>query len=119
VWPRGFELLLGVWMTASPWIFGHAEMTPRMWAEIGAGMAVILFSLVSFLRSFSWAHYLTGIAGVWMIGFGYFGSPRPGPPAAQNEIIAGLFLLMLFFLPNEVSLPPKSWRTLLGIDHPS
>jgi hypothetical protein len=108
------ELFLGCWLVISPWVFGHAGLSDRMWNDVAAGLGVIAFSIASFWRPVSWAHYVTGIASLWLICFGYFASPRPGPPAAQNEIVTGILLSILFFLPNEASLPPESWRETFG-----
>ena len=47
---------------------------------------------------------------LWLTGHGYFSAVRPGPPAAQNEIMVGLMLLVLAIIPNEASEPPVPWR---------
>ena len=42
-----------------------------------------------------WAHLMTAVLAVALGALGYFGSDRPGPPAAQNEITIGMLLLLL------------------------
>jgi hypothetical protein len=111
MWPRIAELLVGLWCIVSPWLFGHAGTdSVRMWNDVGAGVALVVLSMASYRHSTSWAHFLSGLVAVWLIGSGYFGAERPGPPANQNEIVTGLLVLLLFFLPNEAGLPPESWR---------
>ena len=118
MWPRIIELLIGIWLVISAWLFSAAEGEMRMWSDFSAGLAVILFSVASFWHRSSSAHYLTGIAALWLTCFGYFGSQDPRPPSAQNEIITGLMLLMFFFLPNDVNAPPASWREVLRVNRP-
>jgi hypothetical protein len=58
------------------------------------------------------AHLLNILVALWLLGFGYFGFGEPAPPAAQNNIVVGLILLMLAIIPSEATLPPKGWREL-------
>jgi hypothetical protein len=44
----------------------------------------------------------------WLAGHGYVSAVRPGPPAAQNEIMVGLLLLLFAILPNDVNRPPST-----------
>ena len=99
--------MLGVWLALSPFIFAAG---PRSSELMICGGVVIALALASFWRPVEWAHLLIGAVALWLIGSGYFTQPRPGPPAAQNEIVSGLLLMMLFIVPNEATEPPKSWR---------
>jgi hypothetical protein len=107
VWPRIFESLLGAWLTASASLFGATTA-----AQPIAGAAVIAFSMLSLVRRTAWMHWFTGVAALWIGGIPYFTVPRPGPPAAQNEIVIALLLLMTFLLPTWVTSPPESWKRL-------
>lgn len=111
MWPRVVELMLGLWLAASPFIFRHPGDQVMLWVnDLGGALAVVTFSLASFWKPAQWAHWLTGLVALWLVGFAYFGFDRPGPAGAQNEITVGLLLLMMFFLPNEANLPPEEWR---------
>jgi hypothetical protein len=115
MWPRVLEFALGAWLAVSPFVFRHPAGEWRFWAtDLGGSFAVVLFTLLSFWRPTERAHFLTGLVALWLVGFGYFGFERPGPPAAQNDIATGVLLLLLFFLPNETNLPPQAWREFYG-----
>ena len=110
MWPRVVECMLGCWLAISPFIFATGGGWERAFELLVCGTAVIVLSLVSFWRPLGWTHFLVGPVAIWLFASGYFAAPRPGPPAAQNEIVVALLLLMLFLIPNEASEPPLSWR---------
>ena len=111
MWPRLTELLLGAWLVLTPVIFAGTErvdaFAPR---DVGAGVAVIILSFLSFWRRAAWAHLVTAVVALALGLAGYFSGARPGPPAAQNEITIALALLLLAIIPNEATQPPRPWR---------
>lgn len=111
MWPRVVELMLGVWLVISPFVFrGTPELDRYVANDIACGTLVIVASLFCFWHPARRAHLVTLAISVWLAGYGYFSAPRPGPPAAQNEIIVGLLLLLFAILPSEATRPPESWR---------
>lgn len=112
MWPRIVELMLGLWLAASPFIFGHDSSEPGYWcADFAAAMIVVVCSLLSYWEPTRHAHLGTVLVGLGLIGFGFL-VPAPAPAAAQNEIIVGLILAMLAIIPNEASEPPRQWREI-------
>lgn len=111
MWPRVSELFLGGWLMVSPLVFrATAGAESFVGRDLIVGMVVVLLSLMSFWRRPARAHLLTAVLSVGLWGMAYFGWPRPGPPAAQNEIATALFLLMLAIIPNNANRPPVEWR---------
>jgi hypothetical protein len=111
MWPRVVELMLGVWLVLSPWIFrGTASIEAFAPVDIGVGGAVIVLSLLSFWRRTEWAHLVTAGLAAWMGLVAYFAWPRPGPPGAQNELTLAMLLVMFAIMPNEANTPPRPWR---------
>jgi SPW repeat len=110
MWPRYLEMLVGGWLIASPWIFGHSGGGWFFMNDLPCGTAVILLAILSFFRPTRRAHIGIGGVALWLGGSAYFLFERPGPPAAQNEITIALLLVTLFLLPNQASLPPQPWR---------
>lgn len=112
MWPRVVELMLGVWLTIAGLVFrGTPAIENYAWVDATAGSLVILLSLVSFWRPLRRAHLGTLGVAVVLACYGYFSAPRPGPPAAQNEIATGLLLLLFAIIPSEASRPPDAWRS--------
>ncbi len=111
MWARTVEVMLGLWLAASPFIFSHSPDQPRLWwNDFGSAFLIITISLLSFWSRTTRAHLLNILVAVWLVGFGYFGFGDPPPPAAQNDFVVGLILLMLAIIPSEATLPPQGWR---------
>lgn len=111
MWPRVVELMLGIWLAISPFVFrGTPEVREYAVNDAITGSLVVVVSLSCFWRPMRRAHLATLALGVWLAAFGYFSAERPGPPAAQNDIVVGLLLLVFAILPSEATLPPVPWR---------
>jgi hypothetical protein len=103
--------MVGFWLCMSPFVFrGTPEIERFQRADLAMGAAVVVLALLSFWRRTAWAHLVTAVLA---FGFGvraYIGFDRPGPPAAQNDLIAALVLVLLAIIPNDCDQPPRPWR---------
>ena len=61
------------------------------------------------------AHLATVAVALWLIAFGYLAGGVAAPPWAQNDVIAGLVLLMLAIVPTRALDPPPAWRPGPGL----
>jgi hypothetical protein len=110
VWPRVIELMLGAWLVVSPFVFrGTPHLAEYAINDVVSGGLVILFSLAAFWRPLRRANIATLAMGLWLVSYGYFSAPRPGPPAAQNDLVIGLLLLVFAILPSHTNQPPETW----------
>lgn len=111
MWPRVIELALGCWLVLSPFIFrGTATAGDYAINDVICGALAVILSLLSFWSPARRAHLVTLALGMWLALFGYFSAERPGPPAAQNDLVVGLLLVILAIIPTEASEPPVPWR---------
>ena len=110
MWGRYVEILLALWLIASPWVLPAREPAWRHTNEVICGIAVIVFAVASFFHPTRWAHLLTGGVALWLGASTYFLETRPGPPGAQNDITLAYLLIMMFLIPNKASTPPTPWR---------
>lgn len=112
MWPRVVEMLLGVWLLLSPFIFGHwqAGDTGLYASDFACAAAVILLALLSFAPRLGHAHLLNIAVAIWLMAWGYLGGGHPAAPGCQNAILLGLILILLAIMPNEASQPPTAWR---------
>ncbi|REK18784.1 MAG: hypothetical protein DWQ37_02975 [Planctomycetota bacterium] len=110
MWARVTEFMLGVWLAISPFVFEHAEDNVLLWAsDLGCATLVATFACLSYWRPTRYAHLLTLVIAVWLVGFGRFGAASPPPPGMQNDIVVGLLLMMFAIVPNNASQPPPAW----------
>ena len=109
MWPRVVEVMLGAWLVITPFVFRGTEGIDRYAANaVISGTIIIVASLMAFWRRAGWMCYVTLAASLWVAAHGYVAAVRPGPPAAQNEIMVGLLLLLFAILPNDVNRPPST-----------
>lgn len=40
-----FQLVLGVWVFASPWVLGFYEINLALWSNLIAGIAIVILNL--------------------------------------------------------------------------
>lgn len=111
MWARVVELMLGAWLVISPFVFrGTPGVDDYFVNDLICGSLAGLFALLSFWRPTRRAHLATLALGAWLALFGYFSADRPGPPAAQNDLVIGLLLIVFAVVPTEASRPPIPWR---------
>lgn len=117
MWARIVECMLGCWFLVSPFVFGHSSRQTALWInDLAAGATLIVLSLASYGKLTAWAHWLLIPLGAWLVVFGRVLHPMPLQPAAQNQVVVGLLLLMFAIIPNEASLPPHAWRSASSTD---
>jgi hypothetical protein len=116
MWGRIVEMMLGLWLVVSPFIFGHYPADRPLWLnDLICGAAIFLLAALSFwtlpfCRVLRYAHVDILAVGGWLIGFGYFHGGYPASPGYQNDILLGLTVILLAIIPNQASQPPPSWR---------
>ena len=111
MWPRVIEGMLGCWMLVTPFVFrGTASIDDYAANALVTGGLLIVASLLSFWQPTRHARFATLLVALWLAAHGYFAAARPGPPAAQNEIMIGLTLLLFAIIPSEATQPPPPWR---------
>lgn len=119
MWPRVVEIMLGLWLILSPFIFHHPDSHPAWWSnDMLCGSLVIVLSLLSFWPPFRLSYLLILLVALWLsissyVQFQNLGHPDLPPAALQNQFVLGLVLLMLAILPSEADEPPLSWRSVL------
>ncbi len=110
MWARDVEVMLGVWLIISPFVFVHSDEATLLWAsDFAAGGLVATFAALSYWRPTRHAHLLTLLVALWLVAFGRFGAASPLPPGMQNEIVIGLLLMMFAIIPNYATQPPDVW----------
>lgn len=111
MWPRVVEGMLGAWLMLTPFVFrGTDGAAGYVINALVCGGAIAVASLLSFWRPTRHARFLTLAASLWLALHGYFSAERPGPAAAQNELVVGLTLLLFALMPNDVNEVPEPWR---------
>ena len=130
MWARTAEIMFGLWLAISPFVFGHMPEPAAWWInDFACALAVITLGVLSFWHPTRHAHLLLIAVGFWMLGFAYYQrfwvatESQHAPAALQNLAATGFLLLMFAILPNDATRPPSSWeqfripRRLRSSDH--
>jgi hypothetical protein len=113
MWPRLVEIVLALWLLAgSWWLSAGPELPATRPLELFAAGAIILVALLSFHRRLRRIYLMQLVIGLWLVGYGFWISAGPAPPAVQNAMLLGAVLLMFGVIPTEANQPPRSWRRL-------
>lgn len=110
LWCHFANLMLGVWLLSSPFIFGYFAIEPgdldlprlageralpevgtrsllMTWNDVISGVLIVLFSILS-LRRVSWAQWANAVVGTWL-----FFAPllfwTPSPASYGNALLVG------------------------------
>ena len=111
MWGRILEIMFGLWLIISPFIFGHYPMNQILWMnDMVCGSIVVLLALLSFWHRLRHAHIAILAVALWLIGFAHLYGGYPAAPGYQNNVITGLILLLLAIIPNQAKQPPLAWR---------
>lgn len=115
MWPRITELIIGLWIVASPFLFGVADIASSLAAtSLVCGTVVVTASILSFWEPARHARAATALIGLWLLGFAYMTAARPAELELQNLFVCGLLLILLAVVPNEAKQPPRPWRKFVS-----
>jgi hypothetical protein len=113
MWARVIEIMMAVWLSFSPFLFGHFPANQPLWmSDLLCAGAIILLSAVSFYDPLRRAHMFNILIAGWLIVFGYGHGGYPADAGYQNTILTGLTLLLMAIIPNHANQPPRDWERL-------
>ena len=93
---RIFEVVLGIWVFASPLLFLETE--EQLYSNVIAGIVIVAASLVAvfFVPK---TRYVTGLAGAWLV-VSAFVLPSASDGPVWNAVIMGILAMGLSIVPN-------------------
>ncbi|MCC9658375.1 SPW repeat domain-containing protein [Rhodopirellula halodulae] len=109
MWGRVIEITTAVWLAISPFVFGVQTDPSILWADQLIALTICVLSGLSFWNPTRHSHVAILLVAIGLVIWGRF-ADSPPPPAHQNHIVAGLFLMMIALIPNHASLPPLAWQ---------
>lgn len=109
MWARVSEIILGIWLFVSHFLF----MTSIM--DIVAAVLILAFSGLSFISNLNKMHLLQVIPVGYLLYAGY--SAPCISASVQNDILVALFLLLFCIIPSQATKPPRAWRRQIRSTH--
>jgi hypothetical protein len=94
-WQDWVNVVLGVWLVASPWVLGFADQRTAAVAAWAIGAAVVVFAVIGAYMREAWEKAITLILGVvlmgapWILGF-------EDERTAMTNAVASAALVVIF-----------------------
>lgn len=107
MWPRYMELMLGAWLSLSPFVFAHGDQR-HLWVwDLASASVLIVAAILAHLERLRRIHLTLLLLAVALFARGWLHTRTDlHDPAAQNHIMVGLLLMMIAIIPSPASLPP-------------
>jgi hypothetical protein len=93
----GINVLLGLWVIISPWIFGLSGNMSALWNSIIVGVVVAILAGIRFANASEnvWLSWVNLVLGVWVIATPWIYSLTTDMAAMTNYIIVGILIAAL------------------------
>ena len=94
-WQDPLNLILGLWLIASPWVLPYSAETYPTWNAVIIGSLVVLLAVSEFFRLMAWEEWTDVALGVWLmispwvLGFSDIAMPM------WNAVAVGLAVAVL------------------------
>jgi uncharacterized membrane protein len=134
LWTHFANIALGAWLVTSPTVFGLFEpasfneaalrvtaerglASPEWrnwalgWSDIGAGVLIILFGLLSLSRRTNWAQWANTVVGLWLL-FAPLALWAPSAASYANDTLVGALVITLAVLVP--MMPGMSMEGMMG-----
>jgi nucleoside-diphosphate-sugar epimerase/uncharacterized membrane protein len=134
-WAHLANIMLGVWLVSSPFVFGLFDAVPiepppppaaghelapaalrnrwLAWSEILSGLLVMTFAALSLDRRHRWAQWANGVLGTWVL-FAPLTFWTPSAAAYTNDTLVGALVIALALI-----LPPPPGMSAEGVEDPT
>ncbi len=99
-WQDVGELLLGLWMLASPWALAYAGEPGPMWNAVIFGILIGAVAVYAFFQVFAWEEWTSVVFGAWLVISPWLLGFSGHMAAMLNAVIVGavVFALALWTL---------------------
>lgn len=113
MWARISELILGLWL-----ILSHFLFITNDWKDLSSAILILLFASLSYIEKLNKMHLLQVLPAGWLLYIGYSYPTYILPFSIQNYILTALTLLMFAIIPSHASDHPRPWKKFLRQEKP-
>ncbi|MEZ4869293.1 MAG: SPW repeat protein [Caldilineaceae bacterium] len=93
----GVNVVLGLWLIISPWIFSYAALNGALWNSIIVGIIVVVLAgiRVANVMQYTWLSWINLILGLWIIISPWVYNYATLTGATWNSVIVGIIIAAL------------------------
>ncbi|WP_259781358.1 SPW repeat protein [Aestuariispira ectoiniformans] len=66
-WRDSINLILGLWLIASPWVFGFAHTRIFEWNAYACGVIIAVSAAAAIANFAEWEEWLDAALGIWLV----------------------------------------------------
>jgi hypothetical protein len=104
-WQDWINLVLGLWLFASPWALGYADTGAAAWNAYLTGAGIALFAIIAAYMSEAWEEVINTVFGVWLIvapfALGFAGAATVALHTVLLGILVTAFAVWAMFSDHE------------------
>jgi hypothetical protein len=94
-WQDSVNLIVGLWMLASPWVLAYQAETRPMWNSVILGILIAAVAFYALFQVFAWQEWANAAFGAWLIVSPWVLGFAGLSTAMLNAVIAGVVVLAL------------------------
>jgi SPW repeat len=94
-WQDGANLVLGLWLLVSPWLFGYAAAPTVAWNAYVVGVIIAVAAAAALIAFQKWEEWLNAVLGAWLIVSPWVLGYTATTAAMWNHIVVGALVLIL------------------------
>ena len=94
-WQDPLNLLLGIWMIASPWVLRYSTEQNPTWNAVILGALIALAALFALYRVMAWEEWGNVVLGIWLVISPWLLGFNGIMAAMWNAVIVGAIVAIL------------------------
>jgi hypothetical protein len=91
------NIIAGIWILISPWVYGYAVDTGGMWNSVIVGIVIAVLALIRASGAYTqaWLSWINAILGLWLIISPWVYGYDNNTGGSWNSIILGIIVCIL------------------------
>lgn len=94
-WQDTANLILGLWLIASPWALGYQGAANATWNSVLLGLLIGAVALYAMVQVFAWEEWGNALFGAWLVVSPWILGFSGMAAAMWNAVIVGAVVLVL------------------------
>lgn len=94
-WQDPVNIVLGLWLIASPWVLGYSADASASSNAVIIGIVVAVLAALELFNVTAWEEWVNFILGIWLVISPWALRFSGDRPAVSNDVILGIVIAVL------------------------